>query len=35
VEAIRGQLESNQYRIQSILFGIVESRAFQNRGVAH
>lgn len=34
VEDIRRQLESNDYRIRTIIFGIVESRAFQNRGVA-
>ncbi len=34
VEEIRQQLAANDYRIQNIIFGIVESRAFQNRGVA-
>ncbi len=34
VEEIRKQLAADDYRIQNILFGIVESRAFQNRGVA-
>jgi hypothetical protein len=33
VEDIRKQLTANDYRIQTIIFGIVESRAFQNRGV--
>ena len=32
VEAIRGQLSTDDYRIHSILFGIVESNAFQFRG---
>ena len=34
IEQIRKQLIADNYRIQNILFGIVESRAFQNRGVA-
>ncbi len=34
VEDIREQLAANDYRIRNIIFGIVESRAFQNRGVA-
>ncbi len=34
VEDIRQQLAANDYRIRNIIFGIVESRAFQNRGVA-
>ena len=34
VEEIRKQLAANDYRIHNIIFGIVESRAFQNRGVA-
>jgi hypothetical protein len=34
VEDIRQQLTVNDYRIQNIIFGIVESRAFQYRGVA-
>jgi Protein of unknown function (DUF1592)/Protein of unknown function (DUF1588)/Protein of unknown function (DUF1585)/Protein of unknown function (DUF1595) len=34
VEDIRQQLAANDYQIQSIIFGIVESRAFQYRGVA-
>ncbi len=33
-EAIRAQLSADDNRIQSIIFGIVESRAFQYRGVA-
>jgi hypothetical protein len=33
VEDIRKQLAVNDYRIQTIVFGIVESKAFQNRGV--
>ncbi len=32
VETIRGQLTTDDYRIQNILFGIVESNAFQFRG---
>ncbi len=34
VEEIRRQLAANEYRIHHIIFGIVESKAFQNRGVA-
>ncbi len=34
VEAIREQLMNDEYRIQNIVFGIVESEAFQNRGVS-
>jgi hypothetical protein len=34
VEDIRKQLAANDSRIRSIVFGIVESKAFQNRGVA-
>ena len=34
VEDIRQQLTANEYRIQNVIFGIVESMAFQNRGVA-
>lgn len=34
VEEIRQQLAADDYRIHDIVFGIVESRAFQNRGVA-
>jgi hypothetical protein len=34
VEDIRHQLATNDYRIQQILFGIVESKAFQYRGAA-
>ena len=34
VEDIRKQLAANDYRIQNVIFGIVESRAFQYRGVA-
>jgi hypothetical protein len=34
VETIRQQLASDDYRIQNIVFGIVESRAFQKRGVS-
>ena len=33
VEDIRRQLVANDYRIQNIIFGIVESKAFQNRGI--
>jgi hypothetical protein len=33
VEDIRKQLTANDYRIQNIIFGIVESRAFQYRGI--
>jgi Protein of unknown function (DUF1592)/Protein of unknown function (DUF1588)/Protein of unknown function (DUF1585)/Protein of unknown function (DUF1595) len=33
VEDIRGRLAADGYRIRNILFGIVESRAFQYRGV--
>jgi hypothetical protein len=34
VEAIRKQLVAGDHRIREIIFGIVESQAFQNRGVA-
>ena len=34
VEEIRGRLVADDYRIRNIVFGIVESRAFQYRGVA-
>ena len=34
VEDIRKQLAANDYRIHHIIFGIVESKAFQYRGVA-
>jgi mono/diheme cytochrome c family protein len=34
VEDIRVQLVANEHRIQSIIFGIVESKAFQYRGAA-
>ncbi len=34
VEEIRKQLASSDYRIHQIIFGIVESKAFQYRGVA-
>ena len=34
VEEIRRQLIADEYRIHHIIFGIVESKAFQNRGVA-
>ena len=34
VEEIRHQLAADDYRIHNIIFGIVESRAFQYRGVA-
>jgi hypothetical protein len=34
VEDIRKQLVASDYRIRSIIFGIVESKAFQYRGVA-
>ena len=34
VEDIRHQLAAGNYRIHQIIFGIVESKAFQNRGVA-
>jgi hypothetical protein len=34
VEDIRQQLAANDYRIHNIIFGIVESKAFQNRGIA-
>ncbi|MHC5544833.1 DUF1585 domain-containing protein, partial [Singulisphaera rosea] len=34
VESIRDQLAHDDYRIRTILFGIVESQAFQYRGVA-
>ena len=33
VEDIRQQLTANEFRIQNIIFGIVESKAFQYRGV--
>ncbi len=35
VESIRRRLASNEYRIQEILYAIVESHAFQHRGVSH
>ena len=34
VEDIRKQLAAGDYRIHQVVFGIVESKAFQNRGVA-
>jgi hypothetical protein len=34
LEDVRGRLAAEGYRIQSIIFGIVESRAFQYRGVS-
>jgi hypothetical protein len=34
VEDIRQQLTANDFRIQNIIFGIVESKAFQYRGIA-
>jgi hypothetical protein len=34
VEEIRERLVADDYRIQQIIFGIVESRAFQQRGKA-
>jgi Protein of unknown function (DUF1592)/Protein of unknown function (DUF1588)/Protein of unknown function (DUF1587)/Protein of unknown function (DUF1585)/Protein of unknown function (DUF1595)/Planctomycete cytochrome C len=34
VEEIRGTLAADGYRVRNILFGIVESRAFQYRGVS-
>jgi hypothetical protein len=34
VDDIRRLLAANDYRIRSMIFGIVESRAFQCRGVA-
>ena len=34
IEDIRGRLAADGYRIRNIIFGIVESRAFQYRGVA-
>ena len=34
VEEIRESLATDDYRIHNIIFGIVESKAFQNRGVA-
>ena len=34
VDEIRQLLAVNDYRIRSIIFGIVDSKAFQNRGVA-
>jgi hypothetical protein len=34
IEEIREQLARNDYQIQSVIFGIVESKAFQNRGVS-
>ena len=34
VEEIRSALADDGYRIRNIVFGIVESRAFQNRGAA-
>jgi len=35
LEEIRKQLVEDDYRIRSVVFGIVESRAFQFQGVAH
>jgi hypothetical protein len=34
IEEIRHQLTASDYRIHSVIFGIVESKAFQYRGVA-
>jgi hypothetical protein len=34
VEEIRKQLAAGEYRIHEIILGIVESKAFQNRGVS-
>ncbi len=34
VEVIRQQLARDEYRIRNIVFGIVESDAFQHRGVS-
>jgi hypothetical protein len=34
VEDIREQLAASDYRIRSIIFAIVESKAFQNRGIS-
>src|SRR5262249_33667504 len=34
VEEIRKQLASDGYKIRNIVFGIVESQAFQHRGIA-
>ncbi len=34
VEDIRQRLAANDFRIRNIVFGIVESKAFQNRGIA-
>jgi Protein of unknown function (DUF1585) len=34
VDDIRHSLAANDYRIRNMIFGIVESKAFQNRGVA-
>jgi Protein of unknown function (DUF1592)/Protein of unknown function (DUF1588)/Protein of unknown function (DUF1587)/Protein of unknown function (DUF1595)/Protein of unknown function (DUF1585)/Planctomycete cytochrome C len=34
VEEIRGKLAADGYRIRNIIFGIVESRAFQYRGIS-
>ena len=33
VEDIRERLAADDYRTRNIIFGIVESQAFQNRGV--
>jgi hypothetical protein len=33
VEDIRARLVADDYKIRTIIFGIVECRAFQNRGV--
>ena len=34
VEAIRKRLLADDYRVRGVIFGIVESEAFQNRGTA-
>ena len=34
VEDIRRRLAADEHRIHNVVFGIVESKAFQNRGVA-
>ena len=34
IEAIRGQFAGDGYRLRSAIYGIVDSEAFRNRGIA-